>query len=209
LGASILKIMNAILPGLLTGLSLIVAIGAQNAFVLTQGLLRKHVLIIVLMCALSDATLIALGVFGLGSLITALPWLLEAIRWVGVAFLVWYGSTSLRRFIKSESLQAAQLSPASLKQTVLTTLALTFLNPHVYLDTVIFVGGIANQFGEQKWFFALGAMTSSFIWFFSLGFGAKRASVLVSKPAFWKILDIFIAAVMYSLAITLAVAKLN
>jgi L-lysine exporter family protein LysE/ArgO len=201
--------MNALIPGLLTGLSLIVAIGAQNAFILRQGLLRKHVLVIVLICAISDATLIALGVYGLGSLITALPWLLEVIRWVGVAFLVWYGSTSLKRFIKSESLEAAQTSPATLKKTVLTTLALTFLNPHVYLDTVIFIGGIANQFGENKWFFALGAMLGSFIWFFSLGFGAKKASKLVSKPAFWKILDIFIAAVMYSLAITLAVSKLN
>lgn len=201
--------MNALIPGLLTGLSLIVAIGAQNAFVLRQGLLRKNVLIIVLICAVSDATLIALGVYGLGSLISALPWLLETIRWVGVAFLVWYGSTSLKRFIKSESLQAAQTSPGSLKQTVLTTLALTFLNPHVYLDTVIFIGGIANQFGEDEWFFALGAIVASFVWFFSLGFGAKRASVLVSKPVFWKILDVFIAAVMYSLAITLAVSKLN
>ncbi|MFZ4117375.1 MAG: LysE/ArgO family amino acid transporter [Rhodoluna sp.] len=201
--------MNLILPGFLTGLSLIVAIGAQNAFVLRQGLLRKHVLVMVLICAICDATLIALGVLGLGALISALPWLLEVIRWVGVAFLVWYGSTSLRRFMKNESLKAAESGSGNLKQTVLTTLALTFLNPHVYLDTVIFIGGIANQFGDQKWFFAIGAVTASFIWFFSLGFGASKASVLVSKPAFWKILDIFIAAVMYSLAITLAVAKLN
>jgi L-lysine exporter family protein LysE/ArgO len=201
--------MNLILPGFLTGLSLIVAIGAQNAFVLRQGLLRKHVLVMVLICAISDGTLIALGVLGLGALISALPWLLEVIRWVGVAFLVWYGSTSLRRFMKNESLKAAESGSGNLKQTVLTTLALTFLNPHVYLDTVIFIGGIANQFGDQKWFFAIGAVTASFIWFFSLGFGASKASVLVSKPAFWKILDVFIAAVMYSLAITLAVAKLN
>lgn len=201
--------MNLILPGFLTGLSLIVAIGAQNAFVLRQGLLRKHVLVMVLICAICDATLIALGVLGLGALISALPWLLEVIRWVGVAFLVWYGSTSLKRFMKNESLKAAESGSGNLKQTVLTTLALTFLNPHVYLDTVIFIGGIANQFGDQKWFFAIGAVTASFIWFFSLGFGASKASVLVSKPAFWKILDIFIAAVMYSLAITLAVAKLN
>jgi L-lysine exporter family protein LysE/ArgO len=201
--------MNLILPGFLTGLSLIVAIGAQNAFVLRQGLLRKHVLVMVLICAISDATLIALGVLGLGALISALPWLLEVIRWVGVAFLVWYGSTSLKRFMKNESLKAAESGSGNLKQTVLTTLALTFLNPHVYLDTVIFIGGIANQFGDQKWFFAIGAVTASFIWFFSLGFGASKASVLVSKPAFWKILDVFIAAVMYSLAITLAVAKLN
>lgn len=201
--------MTAILPGFLTGLSLIVAIGAQNAFVLRQGLLRKHVLVMVLICAISDATLIILGVLGLGALISALPWLLEVVRWVGVAFLVWYGSTSLKRFMKNESLKAAESGSGNLNQTVLTTLALTFLNPHVYLDTVIFIGGIANQFGDQKWFFAIGAVTASFIWFFSLGFGASKASVLVSKPAFWKILDVFIAAVMYSLAITLAVAKLN
>lgn len=201
--------MQVVLTGFLTGLSLIVAIGAQNAFVLRQGLLKKHVLVIVLICAVSDATLITLGVLGLGALISALPWLLEVIRWVGVAFLFWYGSTSLRRFMKNESLKAAETGSGALKQTVLTTLALTFLNPHVYLDTVIFIGGIANQFGDQKWFFVIGAVTASFIWFFSLGFGASKASVLMSKPAFWKILDIFIAAVMYSLAITLAVAKLS
>ena len=201
--------MTAILPGFLTGLSLIVAIGAQNAFVLRQGLLRKHVLVMVLICAISDATLIILGVLGLGALISALPWLLEVIRWVGVAFLVWYGSTSLRRFMKNESLKAAEAGSGNLKQTVLTTLALTFLNPHVYLDTVIFIGGIANQFGDQKWMFVIGAVTASFIWFFSLGFGASKASVVMSKPAFWKILDVFIAAVMFSLAITLAVAKLS
>ena len=201
--------MQIVLAGFLTGLSLIVAIGAQNAFVLRQGLLRKHVFVIVLICALSDALLIALGVLGLGSLISALPWLLEVIRWVGVAFLVWYGSSSLRRFIKQDSLQAAESSVGSLKQAVLATLALTFLNPHVYLDTVIFIGGIANQFGDQKWWFVLGAITASFLWFFSLGFGASKASVLVSKPLFWKILDVFIAAVMFSLAITLAVTKLS
>ena len=201
--------MTAILPGFLTGLSLIVAIGAQNAFVLRQGLLKKHVLAIVLICAISDATLIILGVLGLGALISALPWLLEVIRWVGVAFLVWYGSTSLKRFMKNESLKAAEAGSGNLKQTVLTTLALTFLNPHVYLDTVIFIGGIANQFGDQKWMFVIGAVTASFIWFFGLGFGASKASVVMSKPAFWKILDVFIAAVMFSLAITLAVAKLS
>ena len=167
--------MTAILPGFLTGLSLIVAIGAQNAFVLRQGLLRKHVLVMVLICAISDATLIILGVLGLGALISALPWLLEVIRWVGVAFLVWYGSTSLKRFMKNESLKAAEAGSGNLKQTALTTLALTFLNPHVYLDTVIFIGGIANQFGDQKWMFVIGAVTASFMWFFSLGFGASKA----------------------------------
>ncbi|MEI8231132.1 MAG: LysE/ArgO family amino acid transporter [Actinomycetes bacterium] len=201
--------MQNVLAGFLTGLSLIVAIGAQNAFVLRQGLLRKHVLVIVLICAFSDALLIALGVLGLGSLISALPWLLEVIRWLGVAFLVWYGSSSLRRFVKQDSLKAAESSVGSLKQAVLTTLALTFLNPHVYLDTVIFIGGIANQFGDEKWWFVLGAVTASFLWFFSLGFGGSKSSALVSKPLFWKTLDVFIAAVMFSLAITLALAKLG
>jgi L-lysine exporter family protein LysE/ArgO len=199
--------MNVIFAGLVTGLSLIVAIGAQNAFVLKQGLLRRNVLAIVLICSLSDALLICLGVLGLGSLITAVPVLIEVIRWIGVGFLVWYGSTSLRRLTKSDSLSAADKPITSLKQSVLTTLALTFLNPHVYLDTVIFIGGVANTFTVDKWLFVLGAVSASFIWFFSLGFGASKASVLVSKPMFWKALDIFIAAVMFSLAITLAVTK--
>ncbi len=199
--------MNVIFAGLVTGLSLIVAIGAQNAFVLKQGLLRRNVLAIVLICSLSDALLICLGVLGLGSLITAVPVLIEVIRWIGVGFLVWYGSTSLRRLTKSDSLAAADKPITSLKQSVLTTLALTFLNPHVYLDTVIFIGGVANTFTVDKWLFVLGAVSASFIWFFSLGFGASKASVLVSKPMFWKALDIFIAAVMFSLAITLAVTK--
>jgi L-lysine exporter family protein LysE/ArgO len=111
--------------------------------------------------------------------------------------------------MKNESLKAAEAGSGTLKQTILTVLALTLLNPHVYIDTVIFIGGIANQFQEDKWLFVIGAVTASFIWFFSLGFGASKASVLVSKPVFWKILDVFIAAVMYSLAITLIVADLG
>ena len=199
--------MNVIFAGLATGFSLIVAIGAQNAFVLRQGLLRKNILAIVLICSFSDALLITLGVLGLGSLITAIPVLIEVIRWLGVGFLVWYGSSSIRRLKKSESLQAADKPMTTLKQSVVTTLALTFLNPHVYLDTIIFLGSIANTFSANRWLFALGAVSASFIWFFALGFGASKASVLVSKPMFWKALDVFIAAVMFSLAITLAVTK--
>jgi L-lysine exporter family protein LysE/ArgO len=199
--------MNVIFAGLATGFSLIVAIGAQNAFVLRQGLLRKNILAIVLICSFSDALLITLGVLGLGSLITAVPVLIEVIRWLGVGFLVWYGSSSINRLKKSESLQAADKPMTTLKQSAVTTLALTFLNPHVYLDTIIFLGSIANTFSTNRWLFALGAVSASFIWFFALGFGASKASVLVSKPMFWKALDIFIAAVMFSLAITLAVTK--
>lgn len=201
--------MQAALTGLLTGLSLIVAIGAQNAYVLRQGLARKHVFVIVLICSLSDAFLIALGVLGLGQVIQAAPLVLEIIRWFGVAYLIWFGISSLRRAFKAEKLEAADNQSGSLKTAVLTTLSLTFLNPHVYLDTVIFVGGLAHQFGDQTIYFALGAILASFIWFFGLGFGASRLSPLMAKPVFWKILDTGIALIMFSIAIALAIVKFN
>ncbi|NDD25417.1 MAG: amino acid transporter [Actinobacteria bacterium] len=201
--------MQALITGFLTGLSLIVAIGAQNAFVLRQGLARSNVFLVVLICSVSDALLIALGVLGLGTAIESLPVLLEVVRWFGVCYLIWFGISSLRRAFKAESLSASSNSAASIKQAVLTTLSLTFLNPHVYLDTVIFVGGLSHQFGDQAFVFAVGAMTASFVWFFSLGFGASRLSPLMSKPVFWKILDIFIALVMFTIAISLALFKFS
>jgi L-lysine exporter family protein LysE/ArgO len=201
--------MNAILPGLLTGLSLIIAIGAQNAFVLRQGLTRKYIIPVVLICSLSDALLISLGTAGLGALIQAIPLLLEILRWLGVAYLTWFGISAVRKVLAKDSLQLSDESSVTLKQTVLMTLGFTFLNPHVYLDTVIFIGSFANQFGDNRWNFALGAMLGSFIWFFSLGLSASKMAVLMAKPIFWKILDVFIAAVMFILAINLAVGKLN
>jgi L-lysine exporter family protein LysE/ArgO len=201
--------VNAILPGFLTGFSLIVAIGAQNAFILRQGLTRRYVFLIVTICALSDALLISLGTFGLGALIQAIPHLLDIIRWLGVAYLVWFGSTAVRKALMTNSLTVADETQVSLKKTLLLTLGFTFLNPHVYLDTVILVGGVANQFGENKWFFALGAIAASLTWFFSLGLAASKLAVVMAKPIFWKILDIFIAAVMFSLAINLAAGELN
>jgi L-lysine exporter family protein LysE/ArgO len=201
--------LQALITGFLTGLSLIVAIGAQNAFVLRQGLARSNVFLVVLICSVSDALLIALGVLGLGTAIESLPVLLEVVRWFGVGYLIWFGISSLRRAFKAESLSTSSNSAASIKQAVLTTLSLTFLNPHVYLDTVIFVGGLSHQFGDQAFVFAVGAMTASFVWFFSLGFGASRLSPLMSKPVFWKILDIFIALVMFTIAISLALFKFS
>ena len=201
--------MNAILPGFLTGFSLIVAIGAQNAFILRQGLTRQYIFLIVTVCAFSDALLIALGTFGLGALIQAVPNLLEIMRWLGVAYLTWFGLSSARRAIKTNALTVAEDAHVSLKKTMLLTLGFTFLNPHVYLDTVILVGSLANHFGDNKWFFAIGAAIASFTWFFSLGFAASKLAVLMAKPVFWKILDIFIAAVMFSLAINLAVGRLG
>ncbi len=196
--------MQALVTGFLTGLSLIVAIGAQNAFVLRQGLARQHVFLVVLVCALSDAFLIALGVLGLGTVIQSLPVLIEVIRWFGVGYLIWFGISSLRRVFKTESLEASDKAAASAKATVLTTLSLTFLNPHVYLDTVIFIGGLSHQFGDQTIFFAIGAITASFIWFFGVGFGATKLSPIMAKPIFWKILDGLIALIMFGIALSLA-----
>ena len=196
--------MIAFLPGLLTGLSLIVAIGAQNAFVIRQGLTKKHVLLVVAICAISDALLILLGVAGLGAIISGLPWLLEIIRWFGVAYLTWFGIRSIRSAFKTQVLDASGVQSASAKTVVLSVLGFTFLNPHVYLDTVILLGSIGNQFGQDKWWFALGGAVASVLWFSSIGFGAKAASRFMAKPVFWKVLDLVIAAVMFGIAILLA-----
>lgn len=197
--------MLAFLPGLFTGLSLIIAIGAQNAFVIRQGLTKKHVLLVVSICAVSDALLILLGIGGLGVLIQGVPALLEVIRWFGVAYLTWFGIRSLRSAFKSQTLDASgAVESKGAGKVAATVLGLTFLNPHVYLDTVILVGSIGNTFGEEKWVFAFGAVCASFIWFFSIGFGARAAARFMSKPIFWKVLDSIIAVVMFSIAITLA-----
>lgn len=196
--------MTAFWPGLLTGLSLIMAIGAQNAFVIRQGLTKKYVLLVVAICAVSDALLIILGVAGLGALIAGLPWLLEIIRWFGVAYLTWFGIKSLRSAFKSQSLDSSGVQSGSAKTVVLSVLGFTFLNPHVYLDTVILLGSIGNQFGPDKWWFALGGAVASVVWFSSIGFGAKAAARFMAKPVFWKVLDLVIAAVMFGIAIMLA-----
>ena len=196
--------MLALIPGFLTGLSLIIAIGAQNAFVISQGLLSQHVLLIVAMCAISDAALIFLGTGGLGTLIQSMPSLLEFIRWFGVIYLTWFGIRSLRSAFKTQSLSACESSAISKSKIVGTCLALTFLNPHVYLDTVILLGSIANQFEDNRWYFASGSAVASMVWFSAIGFGARTASRFMSKPIFWKILDSIIAAVMFTIAITLA-----
>jgi L-lysine exporter family protein LysE/ArgO len=199
--------MIAFLPGLLTGLSLIIAIGAQNAFVIRQGLTKQHVLLVVAICAISDAVLIFLGVGGLGALIQGLPWLLEVIRWFGVLYLTWFGIKSLRSVFKEQVLDATGVQSGSAGKAVAAVLGFTLLNPHVYLDTVILLGSIGNQFGTDKWWFATGAAVGSVLWFSAIGFGAKAASGLMKKPVFWKVLDSIIAVVMFSIAILLAVYK--
>ena len=199
----------ALITGFFTGMSLIVAIGAQNAFVIKQGLLRSHVTLVVFVCSLSDALLIILGTGGLGTIIQSRPDLLDVIRWFGVIYLTWFGFKSVRSALRNETLKASNQSAESWKKVLLTVLAMTYLNPHVYLDTVIFVGSLANQFESQRWYFALGACIASGIWFSAIGYGARSASHLMSKPLFWRVLDSAIAAIMFTLAITLAFYKFN
>lgn len=194
--------------GFAAGLGLIVAIGAQNAFVIRQGLRREHVLWVVAICAISDAALIILGVAGLGAIITALPLLLEVVRWFGVAYLVWFGIRSLRSAFKAKSLKASAGSSSGLARTIGTTLMLTYLNPHVYLDTVIFLGSIANQYANP-WAVASGAVTASFVWFFALGLGARALSRWLGSPRFWRWFDMIVALVMFSIAASLATMSLS
>ena len=194
--------MVALFTGLLTGLSLIIAIGAQNAFILRLGLRKEHVLPAVLFCAISDTVLIIAGIAGLGALIQQLPILLEIFRYAGSAYLIWFGISAARRAFKPQTLEAKG-DGATLRATLLTVAALTWLNPHVYLDTVILLGSIGNQFAPEQWLFAFGAATGSFVWFFSLGFGARLLSRFVSSERFWKYLDLGIALVMFVIAGTL------
>ena len=192
--------MIAFSSGVLSGFALIIAIGAQNAFVIRQGLLRQHVLTVVLFCAISDALLIASGTAGLGKVIESAPEVLEIVRWFGVTYLIFFGLKSLRSAFRHNTLTLEQGNLVSRKRTILTVLGLTFLNPHVYLDTVIFLGSIANQFPADKWFFSAGAMTASFLWFFFIGFGSKMAARFMVKVIFWKVLDLAVAIIMFTLA---------
>lgn len=196
----------AAIAGLGFGLSLIVAIGAQNAFVLRQGLIRNHVLLIVTICAVADATLIFAGIAGLGALITSVNWLLAAIELIGGMFVATYGVFAARRALSSESLApTGDAQGMTTAVAITTTLGLTLLNPHVYLDTVLLLGSVASTYGMNRWWFGLGAAFGSVIWFFSLGFGARMLKPLFAKPLAWRILDIVIALIMFAIAGTLLV----
>lgn len=197
-----------IVAGFATSLGLIVAIGAQNAFVLRQGLTKKHVGVVVAICAASDALLMAAGTAGLGAVLQGLPWLLEAFRWLGVAYLSWFAYRSIMASRKHATLEPAEAKSMPLGKVIATVLTFTFLNPHVYLDTVLLVGSIANSFGDQRWFYMIGAASASVIWFSALGFGARGLSRFTSNPRFWQVLDLTIAAVMLTIAATLAFARL-
>ncbi|UTT45468.1 L-lysine exporter [Micrococcus luteus] len=189
--------------GLFTGLALIVAIGAQNAFVLRQGVRREHVGAVVLVCMASDAVLILAGTAGVGALVQAVPWLLEVLRWGGALYLLWFAVSSLRAALRPQGLVAEQ-APRTAGSVIATTLALTWLNPHVYLDTVVLLGSLANQHGpDARWVFAAGAVTASVLWFTALGYGARLLARVLADPKAWRVVDVVIAVVMAVLAVRL------
>ena len=203
-------LLTAALAGLGFGLSLIVAIGAQNAYVLRQGLRKEHVFVIVAICALSDALLIAVGVAGLGAIIQQLEWLLLLIEVIGGVFLCTYGVMAAKRAWKPEVLNTDTGGKAvSLKVAAGTALALTYLNPHVYLDTVLLLGSVAGTYEANRWWFAAGAMLGSVIWFSTLGFGARLLDPVFKKPTAWRVLDAIIAVVMFTLGASLLVSFLQ
>jgi len=200
-------LVAAALAGLGLGLSLIVVIGAQNAYVLRQGIRMQYVAAVVLICTLSDAVLILLGISGVGFLIAGFPVALTVIRFAGAAFLIGYGLVAARRFFVRQALQtdAASARP-SRRSAVLTVVALTWLNPHVYLDTVLLLGSVANTHGaDGRWAFGFGAVIASALWFALLGFGARFLGPVFARPIAWRVLDAAIAVTMVALGIRLLV----
>jgi L-lysine exporter family protein LysE/ArgO len=205
-------VIDAAAAGLLTGLSLIVAIGAQNAYVLRQGLVRVHVAAVVAVCAMSDLVLIAAGVAGIGAIVDHAGWLVDVVRWLGVCFLVWYAVASLRRALAAGSLSADGRVTGgrteSRRAVVGRAVALTWLNPHVYLDTVLLLGSIAAThdvgLSGGRWWFEVGAGLASTAWFSGLGFGARLLSPVLTRPRAWQVLDVVIALTMLFVAAKLA-----
>jgi L-lysine exporter family protein LysE/ArgO len=197
--------LTAALAGLGTGLSLIVAIGAQNAYVLRQGVRREHVGAIVAICAASDAVLIAAGIGGLGAIITAAPQVVTIIAGGGAAFLITYGLLAARRAVRKPAhLDPSGAAAKSPGVAIATCLALTWLNPHVYLDTVLLLGSVGTSYDAQRWYFAFGAATGSVLWFSGLGFGARRFGRVLARPGAWRVLDGVIAVTMIALGVAMA-----
>ena len=197
-------VFSTLLAGTGAGLSLIIAIGAQNAFVLRQGLRGEHVGWVVAICALSDVVLISIGTGGLEQVSRVASWVLPVMKWGGVGFLFVYGLLSLRRAFRKQSLvEADGHHKAGLLPAALTAVALTWLNPHVYLDTVLLLGSLAVSHRPYHWLFAVGAMLGSCLWFPALGYGARWLRPIFANPKAWRVLDIVIALVMWAIAATL------
>ena len=209
-------VLSSLLAGLGLGLSLIIAIGAQNLFVLRQGIRREHVLAVATVCALSDAVLIAVGVSGLGAILDAVPWLIDVVRWAGAIFLTGYALLAARRALRpapapavtadapvADGTGTATPTRTRLAPVLATCLALTWLNPHVYLDTVFLLGSVAGTHGEDRWWFGAGAMVGSALWFSALAFGARYLGRWFDSPRAWRVTDAIIAVVMLAIAVSL------
>jgi L-lysine exporter family protein LysE/ArgO len=192
--------------GFIASFTLIAAIGAQNAFVLRQGIRREHVLPVVALCTVSDIVLISAGIAGIGALISAHPGALNVAKFGGALFLVGYGLLAARRAWRPSSLSPSEEAPARLIEVLVTCAALTFLNPHVYLDTVVLLGALANEHRDERWLFGVGAVTASAVWFVGLGLGARRLAGLFASPLTWRILDGLIAVMMLGLGVSLALS---
>ncbi len=207
--------LNTYLAGLALGSGLIIAIGAQNAHVLRQGLKREHISLVAALCSTTDILLITLGTLGFGTLIGSFPLLTRLAAWTGAGFLLIYGFLAFKSAGKSQTLQVenqpkSQNTSQSLRTIILVTLAVSLLNPHVYLDTVILIGGIAAQYqAEQRFSFALGASTASVSWFFSLAYGARLLAPLFRNPIAWRILDFLVGTIMWGIALSLILGELS
>jgi L-lysine exporter family protein LysE/ArgO len=198
-----------LLAGFGVGASLIVAIGAQNAYVLRQGIRVEHVFPIVVICAASDAVLILAGVTGIGAIVDRAPLTLAVLRWAAAAFLVGYGLLAARRAFATASLTTTAGGGSSLRSAILTVLAMTWLNPHVYVDTVLLLGSIANTHDAGgRWYFGAGAALASVAWFTALGYGARLLGRALARPLAWRILDGIIAAIMIAIGVRLAIDAL-
>jgi L-lysine exporter family protein LysE/ArgO len=196
---------DAALHGYLVAVSLILAIGAQNAFVLRQGIRGEHVGWVVAVCAISDAILITAGVAGFGAMSGAVPWLGEAMRWGGVVFLIVYGALRFRAALRGgEALMPAPGGGASLAKVISTCLILTWANPHVYLDTVVLIGSISAQYAPYQLTFGIAAVCGSSSFFIALGFGARLLAPVFAQPRAWVWLEIVVGATMWAIALTLA-----
>ena len=207
-----INLSHALLAGFLTGLSLILPIGAQNAFVLKLGLMRQHVFVIALICALSDALLILLGTTFVGFALGRSAWALQMVKWFGVAFLLYYGAKAFYNALnhaKSNGSDMPLNQSISQKSAVLTCLGFTFLNPHVYLDTFLLLGSISAQYKPLHYVFATGATFGSFFWFFSLGYGARILTPLFKKSITWMILESAIGLIMWTIAYKIWTLPLN
>ncbi|MBF0661469.1 MULTISPECIES: LysE/ArgO family amino acid transporter [unclassified Rhodococcus (in: high G+C Gram-positive bacteria)] len=199
--------MHLVVAGFGMGMSLIVAIGAQNAFVLRMAIARRHVLPVIAVCAISDAILITAGIAGISTLLDHAPGAVDVIRWAGAAFLIVYGLLAARRALRPAALAAAPGGAVTIGAALATCLALTWLNPHTYLDTVLMLGSVANHYGNPgRWWFGVGAIVASAVWFGALGYGARHLQRWFAKPNSWRFLDGGVAVLMLGLGAGLVTA---